>query len=102
MFAGNVFGCGLNPFCLNASFGVHCSRVVRALMACVDIMLCIALHENITLGGLIIDAARIGSVGSCEYTQLLIACSSILAINGTAPGVLLRVWRPCILGVFLR
>jgi len=68
----------------------------------VDIRLCRALHVNGALGGRVIDAARIGSIGSCEYTTLLIAGSSILAINGTAPGVLLRVWRQCVRGVFLR
>ena len=62
-------------------------------MACVEIRLCFALHVNLALGGLVIDAARMGSDGSCEYTTLLAACSSILVINGIAPGVLLRVWR---------
>ena len=100
MFAGTVFGFGLSPRCLNASFGVHCSRVVRALMAWVEISICRALHVNLTFGGLINDVVRIRSVGSCEYAAF--ACSSILVINGTAPGVLLRVWRPCVRGVFLR
>ena len=50
----------------------------------------------------VIDAARIGSSGSCVYTTCWIACSSILVIKGTAPGVLLRVWRRCVRGVFLR
>ena len=48
---------------------------------------------NLALGGLVIDAARMGSDGSCEYITMLAACSSILVINGTAPGVLLCVWR---------
>ena len=83
-------------------FGVHCSRVARALMAWAEIRLCLALHVNLVSGGRVIEAARMGSDGSCKYTALLIVCVSILVINGTAPGVLLRVWRPCIRGVFLR
>ena len=71
-------------------------------MAWVEIILCFALHVNLELCGLGIDAAMIVSVVSCEYSAVLIAWSSVLAINGTAPGVLLRVWRPCVRGVFLR
>ena len=58
-----------------------------------EISLCRALHVNGTLGGLVIDAARIGSIGPCAYTTFWITGSSILAINGTEPGVLLRVCR---------
>ena len=47
---------------------------------------------NGTLGGLVIDAARIGSVGLCAYTMFWIT-GSILVITGTAPEVLLRVCR---------
>ncbi len=72
-------------------------------MAWAEMRLCLALHVNLLTGGRVIEAARMGSDGSCAYTALLIVCvSSFLVINGTAPGVLLRVWRPCIRGVFLR
>jgi len=57
----------------------------------VEIRLCRVLHDHGTVGGRVIDAARIGSIGSCAYTTFWITGSSILAINGTAPGVLLRV-----------
>ena len=56
---------------------------------------------NGTLGGLVIDTARIGSVDSCAYTTFWIT-GSILVVNGTVPGVLLRVCRQCVRGVFLR
>ena len=101
MFAGNVFGCGSSPLCLNATFGVHCSRVVSALMACLEIILFFALHVKFTPGGLVIDAVSIGSIGSCEYTTCWIT-GAILVIIGTAPGVLFRVRRLCVRGVFLR
>ena len=67
-----------------------------------EIRLCRALHVNGTLGGRAIDAARIGSNGSCAYAMLWIPGSSILAIAGTAPGVLLRVCLRWVRGVFLR
>ena len=86
---------------MNAECGVHYSWVVKALMACVEISLCCAVHVNGTLDGRVIDAARIGSVGSCAYTTFWVT-GSILAIGGTAPGILLRVCRRCVLGVFLR
>ena len=53
----------------------------------------IIVRVNIVWGLFVIDAARIGSSGSCANTTCWITGSSILAINGTAPGVLLRVWR---------
>ena len=53
--------------------------------------MCRELHVNGTLSGLVIGAARIGSIGLCAYTTFWITGSSILAINGTAPGVLLCV-----------
>ena len=71
-------------------------------MALVEIILCRALYAHGTLGGLVNDAARIGSSGLCAHTTCWITGSSILAINGTAPGVLLRVWRWWVQGVFLR
>ena len=46
---------------------------------------------NGTLGGRVIDTARIGLNGSRAYATFWIPGSSILAIDGTAPGVLLRV-----------
>ena len=70
-------------------------------MACVEISFCRALHVSGTLGGLVIDAARIGSVGSCAYTTFWIV-GSILVITGTATGVLFRVCRRCVRGVLLR
>ena len=60
-------------------------------MACVEISLCCALHVNGTSGGLVIDAVMIGSIGLCAYAAFWMTGSSILIINGTAPGVLLRV-----------
>ena len=51
----------------------------------------VPLHVNGTFGGRVIDAVRIGSRGSCVYAMCWIACSSILDINGTAPGVLFCV-----------
>ena len=65
MFAGNVCGCGSSPLYLNTMFGVHCSRVVSALMACLEIILFFALHVKVSPGGLVIDAVSIGSVVSC-------------------------------------
>ena len=44
---------------------MHCSRVISALMACVEIRLCVALHVNSALGGFVINAVRIGSVVPC-------------------------------------
>ena len=82
-----MFGCGFIPLCLNATFGVHCSRVVSALMACIEISLWFALHVKVTLGSLVMDAMSIGSVGPCECTTCWIT-GSILVIIGTAPGVL--------------
>ena len=41
-------------------FGVHCSRVVRALMAWAEIRLCLALYVNLAFGGRVIEAARMG------------------------------------------
>ena len=64
-----------------------------ALMACMDIMLCRALYVYGVHCICVADMTRLGSVGSCECVALLMAGSSILAINGTAPGVLLRVCR---------
>ena len=63
-----------------------------------EIRLCLAVHVNFAVGGRVIEAARMGSVGSCAYTVLLIVCSSILVIVGTAPGVLFLVIRRCDLG----
>ena len=100
MFAGNVFGCGSSPLCLNATFSVHCSRVDSALMACLEIILFDALHVKFTFGGIVIDAVSIGSVGSCEYATCWIT-GMILVITGTAPGVLFCVCRLCVRGVFL-
>ena len=85
---------------LNATFGVHCSRVVRALMACLEISLWFALHVKDALGGLVIDAVSIGSIGTCECTTCWIT-GSILVIIGTAPGLLFRVCCRCVRGVFL-
>ena len=56
---------------------------------------------NGILGGLVIDTARIGSVGSCVYTTFWIT-GLILVITGTVPGVLLRVCCQCVRRVFLR
>ena len=50
-----------------------------------------ALHANGTVGGWVIGAARIGSSGSCLYIIFDMTGCSIFDINGTAPGVLLRV-----------
>ena len=86
-------GRGPSAWCLNAEFGVHCSQGVRVLMAWVVTRLCCALHVHVTFGSRVIEAARIGSSRSCMYTTFWITGSSILAINGTAPGVLLRVCR---------
>ena len=88
-----MFGHGPSACCLDASFCVHCLRVVRALMAWAEIRLCRALHANGTLGGRVIEAARIGSIGPCAYTTFWITGSLILVVNGTVPGVLLRVCR---------
>ena len=86
-----MLGFGSNASCRNANFGVHCSRVIRALMAWVEINLLRARYLHGVVGGCIIDAARIGSSGSCVYSTCWITGSSILAIAGTAPGVLFRV-----------
>ena len=66
-----------------------------------DISLCLALHVNGTLGSLVIDAARIGSIGPCVYTTCWIT-GLILVITGTAPGVLFCVCCQCVCRVFLR
>ena len=87
-----MFGCGFILLCLNATFGVHCSRVVSALMACVEISLWLALHVKVSLGGIVKDVVSSGSNGSYERTTCWIK-GSILVINGTAPGVLFRVCR---------
>ena len=71
-------------------------------MAWAEIRLCRALHVNGTFGGCVIYAVRIGSRGSCVYTTCWITFSSILDINGTAPGVLFLVWCWWVCGVFLR
>ena len=101
MFSGSAFGCGFSPLCRNISFGVHCSRVVSALMACLEIILFVALHVKRSPGGLVIDAVSIGSVVSCWYTTCWIT-GTILVIIGTAPGVLFRVCRRCVRGVFFK
>ncbi len=88
-----MLGFGPSVRCLNALFGVHCSQVIRALMAWVEIILLRALYAHGVVGGCIIDAVRIGSIGSCVNTTCWNTGSLILAINGTVPGVLLRVWR---------
>ena len=78
IFIGIVFGCGLILLFLNAMFGVHCSRVVSALMACLEISLWLALHVKGTLGGLVIDVVSIGSVGLCECTTCWITGVGLL------------------------
>ena len=70
-------------------------------MACVEIRLCLAMHVNRPLGCCVINAARIGFIGSSSYTLFWVT-GSILVISGTAPGVLLRVCQLCVRGVFLR
>ena len=70
-------------------------------MACMEIRLCLAMHVNGPLGCRVIDAARIGFVGSSLYTPFWVT-GLIRVIAGTAPGVLLRVCLLCVCGVFLR
>ena len=77
---------------MNSVCAVHFSLVVRTLMAWVITRLCRALHVNGAVGGRVINAARIGSSGSCSYTIFGTTGCFILDINGTTPGVLLIVW----------
>ncbi len=69
-------------------------------MAVLEIKLCLAMHVNGPLGCCVIDAARIGIVGSSSCTLFWVT-DLILVIAGTAPGVLLRVSCLCVRGVFL-
>ena len=46
--------------CLSATFGVRCSRVVNALMACLEMSLWLALHLKFARGGLSVDVVSIG------------------------------------------
>ena len=64
-----MLGFGPSACCLNSLFGVHCSWVIRALMALVEIILVRALCAHGVVGGCINDAARIGSSGLCAYTM---------------------------------
>ena len=68
---------------------MHCSRVVSALMACLEIMLWFALHVKCTPGGLVIDAASIGSLGSCAYTTCWI--TGIIVFGIIVRGIIVRV-----------
>ena len=82
----------LLPLCLNATFGMHCSRVVNALMACLDMRLCMALHVKDALRGLVVSVVSIGFGGAYGCARCWITCL-VLLINGTAPGVLFCVCR---------
>jgi len=73
MFSGIVFW--LLPLCLNATFGVHCSRIVNALMAFLDMRLWFALYVKDVLSGLVVSVVSIGFggayfVGKCTCTFL--------------------------------
>ena len=79
---------------MNATFGVHRSWVVSALMACFEIMLWLALHVKAIPSGfvLVMVTVSIGSVVMCVCKMFWIT-GSIRVIVGTAPGVLFRVCR---------
>ena len=85
---------------MNMGLILHCSRIVRAFTACLEIMRLRAICWSAG-GGWIMEKARMGSSGSCLYTNLLglyggNPCGlslTILLMGGTAPGVFLRVFR---------
>ena len=88
MLHGNiVFGFFVRSNIVWGLFDVNISAC--GIIVCFGII----VHGIIVRGLIVIDAARIGSSRSCVYTTCWITGSSILAINGTAPRVLLRVWR---------